>query len=284
VTATVGRGVTVVDGVRLAYRRAGTEGPTVVLLHGAGIDDGMVSYGEVLPALADDHRVYALDWPGCGDSEDVDEHATSTYASLLAGFLDDRDLESPTVVGLSMGGAAALGTALSVPDRIGRLVLAASYGLGNRIPAGSLWYWLAHTPGANALGWSAVGSSEAATRSYLSAIVDDVADLSPSHVQAVRERAAAPGAGTAFTEFQRNEVRPDGTVRTDFSDRLDDLAVTTHLIHGRHDPIFPFEWSERARDRIPDATLTALDCGHWLPRERPKRFENEIRTVANGRR
>ena len=281
-TATVGRGVAVVDGVRLAYRRAGTEGPPILLLHGAGIDDATVSYGETIPRLADEHRVYALDWPGCGDSEDVANHSTATYASLLGGFLVDRDLTDATVVGRSMGGAAALGTALATPDRIGRLVLAASYGLGGRVPAGSLWYWLAHTPGANALGWSAVGSSEVATRSYLSAIVANVRDLSPGFVEAVRARAAEPGAGSAFTRFQRNEVRPDGSVRTNFADRLGDLTVPTHLVHGRADPIFPVEWSRRARDRIPGATLTELDCGHWIPRERPERFEAEVRSVADG--
>lgn len=276
----VGRGVATVDGVRLSYRRAGTEGPPVVLLHGAGVDDADVSYAETVPNLAENHRVYALDWPGYGDSDTVDEHSTATYARLLSGFLAERDLEDPTVVGLSMGGAAALETALTAPDRVGRLVLAASYGLGERVPAGSLWYWLAHTPGANAFGWNAVGSSETATRTYLSTIVDDVDGLSPSFVAAVRERASAVGAGAAFANFQRNEVRVDGSVRTNFTDRLGALSVPTRLVHGEHDPVFPIEWSRRARDLIPEATLTELDCGHWIPRERPAAFEAEVERAA----
>ncbi len=276
----VGGGETVVDGVRLAFRRAGTEGPAVVLCHGAGVDDADVSYGDTVPALADDHRVYALDWPGYGDSGDVADHSTDRYARLLRGFLDDRDLEAPVVVGLSMGGAAALATALETPERVGGLVLAASYGLGSRVPAGSLWYVLAHTPGANALGWTTIGSSEAATRSYLSTIVGDVGDLPGEFVAAVRERAGRPGAGDAFASFQRNEVRADGSVRTDLSNRLGELSVPTRLLHGRTDPVFPVEWSRRARDRIPEATLRELDCGHWLPRERPGAFERTIREFA----
>jgi len=277
VSASVGRGVAVVDGVRLAYRRAGTEGPPVVLLHGAGVDDSAVSYGDTIPSLAADHRVYALDWPDYGDSGPVAEHSTATYADLLTGFLADQDLESPTVVGLSMGGAAALTAALETPDLVGRLVLAASYGLGGRVPAGSLWYWLAHTPGANTVGWNLLSTSESAVRSYLSIIVTDVDALAPSFVAAVRERAGDPGAGEAFAEFQRNEVRPDGRVRTDLTDRLADVRVPTHLVHGRSDPVFPVEWSRRASERIPDATLSELDCGHWLPRERPAAFEAAVR-------
>lgn len=276
-SVSVGRGVAVVDGVRLAYRRAGTEGPPVVLCHGAGVDDSVVSYGETVPSLAADHRVYALDWPDYGDSGPVAEHSTATYADLLGGFLADRDLEAPTVVGLSMGGAAALRTALESPAAIGRLVLAASYGLGERVPAGSLWYWLAHTPGANSVGWSLLSSSDAAVRSSLSTVVADADALPRSFVTAVRERAGQPGAGDAFAEFQRNEVRPDGTVRTDLTDRLADLTVPTRLVHGRADPVFPVEWSRRASERIPEATLSELDCGHWIPRERPAAFEAAVR-------
>ncbi len=276
----VGGGQTVVDGVRLAFDRAGTEGPPVVLLHGAGVDDAAVSYCETVPALAENHRVYALDWPGHGGSEAVGQHSTDRYAAVLRAFLADRDLTDATVVGLSMGGAAALSVALDAPERVGGLVLAASYGLGNRVPAGSLWYALAHTPGANAFGWAAIGSSEAATRSYLATIVDDVDDLSPEFVRTVRERARQPGAGEAFTNFQRNEVRPDGRVRTDFSHRLEELSVPTRLLHGRADPVFPVEWSRRARDRIPEAELTELGCGHWLPRERPAAFERAVARVA----
>jgi len=178
VTDAVGGGETVVDGVRLSFDRAGTEGPPVVLLHGAGVDDAAVSYGETVPALAQDYRVYAPNWPGYAGSDDVAQHSTDRYAAVLRAFLADRDLRDATVVGVSMGGAAALSVALDAPERIGGLVLAASYGLGNRVPAGSLWYVLAHTPGANAFGWTTIGSSEAATRSYLATIVDDVDDLS----------------------------------------------------------------------------------------------------------
>lgn len=276
-SVSVGGGVAVVDGVRLAYRRAGTEGPPVVLCHGAGVDDSEVSYGDVIPSLATDHRVYALDWPDYGESGPVAEHSTATYADLLAGFLADRDLDSPTVVGLSMGGAAALSVALDAPERVGRLVLAASYGLGGRVPAGSLWYWLAHTPGANTAGWNLLSTSDAAVRSYLSTIVADVDALPASFVAAVRERAGRPGAGEAFAQFQRNEVRPDGRVRTDLTDRLGDLTVPTRLVHGRADPVFPVEWSRRASERIPEATLSELDCGHWIPRERPAAFEAAVR-------
>lgn len=44
-------------------------GDPVVLLHGCGIDAATVSYRYLLPELAADHRVHAIDLPGHGLSD-----------------------------------------------------------------------------------------------------------------------------------------------------------------------------------------------------------------------
>lgn len=276
-----GSGKALVDGVRLHYRRAGTEGPPVVLLHGAGIDDSWVSFQRAVPELADEHRVYALDWPGYGESAAIADPSTPRYADLLRGFLDDRGLDSAVLAGVSMGGAAALRFALDDPERVERLVLAASHGLGSRVPAGSFWYLAAHTPGANSLGWNLVGSNEFAVRSWLSALVHDVDALPPGFVDALQARASEAGAGSAFAAYQRNEVRPNGSLRTDFTGELEDLSVPTTLVHGAGDPVFPVEWSVRAHERLPESELVVFeDCGHWIPREKPDDFERLVADPA----
>lgn len=284
----VGNGVMSIDGRRVAYRRAGTEGPPVVLLHGGGIDDADLSWRHAIDDLAADHRVYAPDWPGYGDSEDRDEHSTAAYVRILEGFIDrvvpagDGGNEEVALVGISMGGAAALGYALEAPDRVDRLVLVGSYGLGRRVPGGSLWKGLAHVPGANAAGWTALGISREAARMGLGNVVSDPGGLSTAFLDAVVERARRPDAGRAFDAFLRAELRPDGTVRTDYTSRLGELSVPTLLVHGRSDPLFPVSWSERAAAEIPDARLETLDCGHWVPRERPERFVRIVGSFLEG--
>ncbi len=273
---TGGTGVTTVEGCRIAYRRAGTDGPPVVLLHGGGVDDATLSWRHALEALADDYRVYAPDWPGYGDSRGSLAHTTENYVALLEGFLESVGLEECTLAGISMGGAAALGFALEQPDRVDRLALVGSYGLGRQIPVGPFWKTVAHLPGMNSLGWNALALSSEATRAGLSAVVADPAALSPEFVEDVRSRARRPDAGRAFEAFQRNELAPDGTVLTNYLDDLASLSVPTLLVHGAEDPLFPPRWSRRAADRMPDAELAVLeDCGHWPTRERPDAF-NEI--------
>lgn len=276
--AGVGRGTTTIDGARLVYRRAGTEGSPVVLLHGGGVDDAELSWRHAIDDLAADHRVYAPDWPGYGDSPDRKEHSTAAYARLLEGFLDRVVPEEPVALaGISMGGAAALGYAMENPERVDRLLLVGSYGLGPRVPGGSLWKTLAHVPGANSAGWAALGTSRMAARMGLGNVVADPGGLPAAFVESVVERARRPGAGRAFEAFVRTELRSDGTAGTDYSDRLGELSVPTLLVHGREDPLFPVGWSERAAERIPEARLETLDCGHWVPRERPDEFVGILR-------
>lgn len=273
----VGSGSVVVDGRRIAYRRAGTDGPPVVLLHGAGVDDAALSWEHVLPELGRTHQVYALDWPGYGDSDDVPDHSIETYQSILASFLDAIDVQPVDIAGISMGGGVALSFALDTPDRVRRLALVSSYGLGRSVPAGSLWYALANVPGANQAGYQTMGSSTAAARMGLSQIVHDVRALDESFVEAFRDRASRRGAGSAFADFQRNEIGPSGQIRTNLAPRLTDVSMPTLFVHGRQDPLFPVSWARRGAERVPDGTLVELaDCGHWPTHEQPTIVTREL--------
>jgi pimeloyl-ACP methyl ester carboxylesterase len=49
--------------------------------------------------------------------------------------------------------------------------------------------------------------------------------------------------------------------------RLEEVDVPTVVIHGRDDPVFPFEHGCALAETIPSAELLALDqVGHELPR------------------
>ncbi|MCL9813165.1 alpha/beta fold hydrolase [Natranaeroarchaeum aerophilus] len=271
-----------VDEQRIHYLEAGVgnapEEPPIVLLHGSGIDDAALSWKHTIEFLANDcgRRVYAPDWPGYGESDDPKETTTEYYVSVLSGFLDALDLDRAVLVGISMGGSAALGYALDAPERVSRLVLVDSYGLRDAVPGGTGSYLLANTPFANLFGRQFAAATEAGTRLAIGEFVNDPAALDDGFVREVNERLRQPGAGSAFFSFMREEFRPDG-VRTDYSDRLSELRIPTLLVHGAEDPLVPVEWSETAATSIPDATLEVIErCGHWPPRERPDAFHDVL--------
>lgn len=272
-----GRGVTRVDGQRIAYRRAGTEGPPVVLLHGGGLDDATVSWRYVIDELADTHRVYAPNWPGYGESDAGGEHSIERYTSLLAGFIDRHGLERVRLGGISMGGGAALGYALANQGRVEQLLLVDSYGLGPTVPGGPLWKAAALIPGSNSATLATMGVSRETAKMGLEAVCADGGSIPADFVTDVRQRATEPAVGRAFAAFQRNEIALDGTARTDFREELSELTVPTLLVHGAEDPLFPPRWSRAAAGEIPEANCRVLpDCGHWPPRERPDRFTDLV--------
>lgn len=273
-----GTGVTTVGDCRISYRRAGTSGPPVVLLHGAGIDDATVSWRHAIDALADDYRVYAIDWPEYGRSTGDVTHTVATYVDVLDGFLETIPAERVSLVGISMGGGVALGYALENPDRVDRLALVDSYGLGGRLPNALPWKLLGQVPGITEFGKIAAGVSNESVRLVLDSLVADAATLSEPFVEDVRAKLMEPGSIRAFEEFQRNELSVTGRVATNFLGDLESLSVPTLLVHGTDDPLVPVAWSRRAARRIPDAELKLItDCGHWTPRERPDRFNAVLR-------
>jgi pimeloyl-ACP methyl ester carboxylesterase len=260
--------------VEVAYYAAGDpEDDPVVLLHGCGLDAATVSYRYLLPELAAERRVYALDLPGHGHSEKPSARYTTEYfEGVLAAFLADRGIEKPSLVGISMGGGVALGYALEHP--VSRLVLVDSYGLGADAPWRPAASVALRVPMVHRSWWAGMGASEATVRGHLRSIT---AETPPSDLVRDVYRAIQDGdVGRTVRSWQRSEFRASG-LATDYSDRLSGLETPTLLVHGTADPLLPASWSREAAARLPNGEASLYEgVGHWPPRERPGRFNEEV--------
>ncbi|MFE7468209.1 alpha/beta fold hydrolase [Streptomyces sp. NPDC057499] len=109
-------------GTRLAYRVWGEPtAPPVVLAHGRCGDSR--TWTRIAEDLADEYRVYAFDFRGHGLSDWPGRYSFELFRDDLHAFLEARNLSGATVVGHSVGGAAACLLAEREPGLIGRLVL-----------------------------------------------------------------------------------------------------------------------------------------------------------------
>lgn len=255
--------------VSVRYLAAG-DGPPLILLHGIGLDAATVSWRHTVPELAKHHRVYALDLPGHGGSEKPRvRYTTEFYRRTLAAFVDELGVGDHSVAGISMGGSVALGHALAHPDRVEKLGLVASYGLGEDAP----WRAQAHTahrvPFLGQLAYRRLGMSKRAVRQRLARYT---AELPEDLVEDVHATVQDPAIGRTATSWQRSECRAGG-LTTSYVDRLGDVEPETLVVQGVDDPIVPLEWAETAVEGIPDSRLEVIEnCGHWAPRERPEWF------------
>ena len=258
-----------VPGARLHVREAGS-GPAILLLHGLGGQTAHFDYG-VFEALAQSHRVVAVDRPGSGHSQRAPGTPAdiSTQAAALAALVDALGLERPTVAGHSLGGAIALALALEHPEKVGGLALIAPLTHAQDTPPeafralriGSPWLrklfaWTLATPGAIAGGkkvLAAVFAPERAPRDF---------PVKGGGMLALRPRQFL--ASSADMQALSGHMPAQVT-------RYARLAVPTGVLYGREDAIL--DWRQHGQalaDKVPGARLELVDGGHMLPVTQPQ--------------
>ncbi len=120
---------TTLEGVEVFYRESPgpADGSVMVHLHGFGMSGAyLVPTAE---RLAGEFHTFVPDLPGFGRSGNSTRPLDVTdLAHAAAAFLDDRGIESATLVGNSMGCAVITEFAHHYPDRLDRAVLVAPAG------------------------------------------------------------------------------------------------------------------------------------------------------------
>jgi len=118
-------------GYDLHYVDAG-HGPAVVFIH--GLLGTHRNWARLVGELAADRRVVAPDLFGHGASaKPMGDYSLGAHAATLRDLLDHLGIARVTLVGHSLGGGIALQFAYLFPDRVARLVLVSSGGLGREL-------------------------------------------------------------------------------------------------------------------------------------------------------
>jgi pimeloyl-ACP methyl ester carboxylesterase len=114
-----------VNGLHLYYETFG-EGRPLILLHG-GLGSGEM-FGPIIPTLASNHRVIAVDLQGHGRTADIDRPLDMRLmADDIAALIDHLRLQRPDVFGYSLGGGVGFWTAVKYPERVGRLIMVSAH-------------------------------------------------------------------------------------------------------------------------------------------------------------
>lgn len=264
-----------VGGLKLRVWDVGA-GPAVVLVHGIGASLEYWRY--TVPALAGRHRVLAIDLPGCGFSERGETIPTlPETADLLTGLLDALGLERASLIGASMGGLVCLETALRYPDRVERLILSNSAGLGREVSI--FWRLVAVPP----IGRALIGFNRLAARQgWLNMFYHPRSE--PEIVERCRRWTSRPDLTDTLVEAAVHGLdlggqRPE-IVRVD---RLAELTMPTLIVWGDRDWVIPLKHGERARRLIPNARFEVIErCAHCPQLERPQEFNRLATAFLSG--
>jgi pimeloyl-ACP methyl ester carboxylesterase len=111
-----------VNGLHLYYEEHG-EGSPLLLLHG-GLVTIELTFGVALPALAQHHRVIAVELQAHGRTADIDRPMSfAALADDVVALLDHLGLEQADVFGFSLGGLVAYELLIAHPGRVRRAVV-----------------------------------------------------------------------------------------------------------------------------------------------------------------
>jgi len=118
-------------GRRVIYRVAGS-GPPIVLIH--GMLNSSSHWRSVALNLASEYTVIAPDLIGHGDSAAPrGDYSLGAHAASIRDLLAAIGIERATIVGHSLGGGVAMQFFYQFPQRVERLVLISSGGLGREV-------------------------------------------------------------------------------------------------------------------------------------------------------
>ena len=262
-TATVVESKTVdAEGIRTSYLEAGSREP-VLMLHGSGPGvSGTANWQLNIGPLSRKFRVLAPDIVGFGATERPDDivYSLRTWTDHVWSFLDAMGIASAAVVGNSLGGRIALQMATDHPDRIIRMVLMGSPGVG-----------MTPTEGLAAL--RGYEPSHDAMRHLLKNFFAVNPDLITEELVKIRyEASVADGAFEAYRSMFF-DPRHKGSELAITAEEVREIATPTLLIHGREDKVVPLAVSITMLDLLPNADLHVFSrCGHWTQIERADEF------------
>ena len=231
----------------------------LLLLHGIGAS--AERWLRVIPALSKDFRVIIPDIIGFGYSDKPTvEYTIDFFLAFLQNFLDNLDIQAPSIVGSSFGGWMATEFAIRFSKRTDKLVLAA--------PAGMM---LSST---HALDQYIMAALYPTRENALRAFVDMAYDPSVVTEDMVRDfvnRMRLPNAKYAFMSTLLG-IR-DSPILTD---RLSKILVPTLFIWGDNDSMIPMQYLGDFR-RVPNSQIVVIkDCGHNPYLEKPAEFNKAL--------
>ena len=263
-------------GHAFSYHDSGT-GPVLLFIH--GILGSQRQWAHLVDKLDDNHRLIVPDLFGHGESDKpVGDYSLGAHAATLRDLLDRLGIEQVTLVGHSLGGGIAMVFSYLFPERVDRLVLVASGGLGREV---NPLLRSATLPGAEyvlpliASGWMRdriasagriLGSVGLRPGRDLTEVWDGFTSLGDADTR------------RAFLATTRAVIDPGGQSVSAHDYLPDATPIQTLVVWGTKDRMIPAWHAASATTSIEDCRVELFQgAGHFPHLDDPDRFADLVR-------
>jgi pimeloyl-ACP methyl ester carboxylesterase len=270
-------------GHELSYLDSG-EGQTVLFIH--GLLGSNRNWAHLVGELDTDHRVLAPDLFGHGASaKPVGDYSLGAHAATLRDLLDRLDVGQVTLVGHSLGGGIAMQLCYLFPERVERLVLVSSGGLGRDVSPllrsaalpGAEWVlpliasnWVRHHAESVGRLFGRLGMRPSS----------DVAEAWSGFTQL-----GDADSRRAFLATTRSVIDPGGQTVSALEHLPMAIDIPTLLVWGTRDRMIPTWHAISAQQAIRGSRVELFEgAGHFPHLDDPERFAEELRAFMRASR
>lgn len=261
-----------VEHLKLHYLEMGS-GEPILLLHGWPTSSYL--WRNLIPTLAENNRVIALDLPGFGRSDKrlSDSFSFPYQNKMIDSFLKELGIEKVNLAVHDLGGPLGLFWAVKNPEKVIRITFLNTlvypefswavklFGLSTLLPGVKTWL-----------------TSPRGLRAAMRLGIVNKDELSKQDVeQYQRPFQSKESRKVLLKTVHRLSIKGYHEI----AEKLPKFEIPIQIIYGTNDKILPdvAKTMARVKQDLPQAELTALDgCGHFLQEDKPQEIAQLMAT------
>lgn len=263
-----------VGAVRTRFWQAGTSGSAVILLHGIGCS--VLEWRHNIAALAQKHRVFALDLLGFGltGKPANADYSIRGHAQFVLDFMASQGIAQAHLVGNSLGGRVALECALVAPARVASMVLVDAAGVDRET---HITMRLAAAP---VLGELFTRPSRFGLRMLWKSAFYNPAFVTDALVEDKFNFASQPGAQAAFLKTLRSFLAFGGFPADQVAAlqaAMPSIQAPALVVWGKQDNLLPVKQADVLKRLLPKVEVKLYNhCGHAPMVECAQEFNGDV--------
>jgi pimeloyl-ACP methyl ester carboxylesterase len=262
-----------VGNINTRYWQIGDKGSTVILIH--GFPSSLDIWNKNIIPLAQNHRVFTMDWLGSGRTDKLPlVKDLNVLTEFIIDFLNVLRIDKASLIGNSMGAGLALQLTMAYPQKVDKLVLVDSAGLG---PEVNTFYRIISNPFLGRL--ILKNSTPENTRKVWEAVVYDHTLITQELINLYYELNQLPGsldATISIAQAGASILGQRAKYWKPVRNALEKIKKPTLIIWGQQDKIIPVKHAKIAA-KIPGSRLHVFNkCGHIPMFECPDEFNNKV--------